>query len=308
MKGNREIFKAIESGNVERLRELVRKGVDVNLPDEEGYTPLFRAAFDGNPEAVKVLIEAGAEVHTVSPVGDTPLEAIIPLLYFPDYPKVLRLLIDEYIRRDMLDVMFNEGKTLLYFAIVGGSLRQVKRLIENGITRVYVNAPPDLALHVAIEFEHLSIAKYLIRKVGIDPNVKDPEFGDTLLHHAADTGNLRVVKFVVEELGVGLNARNNEGFTPLHTAAFAGHLNVVKYLIDAGANVNARDKNGNTPLHLAAMWGNGAVVSYLVRNGANVTLRNREGKTPCDMALSLDVQVLMGLCNMFTSNVYYLES
>jgi len=283
-------------------------GVDVNLPDEEGYTPLFRAAFDGNPEAVRVLIEAGAEVHTVSPVGDTPLEAIIPLLYFPDYPKVLRLLVEEYIKRGMVDVTFNERKTLLYFAIVSGSLRQVKRLIERGITRVYADASPDLALHVAIEFEHLSIAKYLVRELGLDPHVKDPEFGDTLLHHAADTGNLRIVKFVVEELGVSLNVRNNEGFTPLHTAAFAGHLNVVRYLVSAGANVNARDKNGNTPLHLAAMWGNGGVVSYLVRNGANVTLRNREGKTPCDMALSLGVQLLMGLCDTFTGWVSRLES
>lgn len=65
---------------------------------------------------------------------------------------------------------------------------------------------------------------------------------------AALLGNLRTVKALIEQ-GVSVDARSNEGGTPLHWAAAMGHFKVVKYLVEKGADVNARDNYGKTPLH-----------------------------------------------------------
>jgi len=69
---------------------------------------------------------------------------------------------------------------------------------------------------------------------------------------AALLGNLRTVKTLIEQ-GVSLDARSNEGGTPLHWAAAMGHFKVVKYLVEKGADVNARDNYGKTPLHWAML-------------------------------------------------------
>ena len=55
---------------------------------------------------------------------------------------------------------------------------------------------------------------------GIDIEVRDKERKSTPLHHAAYFGQLETVKWLVEK-GAGMNARNNDGSTPLD-AAYAG--------------------------------------------------------------------------------------
>ena len=52
---------------------------------------------------------------------------------------------------------------------------------------------------------------------GIDIEVRDEEHKSTPLHHAAYFGQLETVKWLVEK-GAGMNARNNDGSTPLDDA------------------------------------------------------------------------------------------
>ena len=52
---------------------------------------------------------------------------------------------------------------------------------------------------------------------GIDIEVRDEEHKSTPLHHAAYFGQLETVKWLVEK-GAGMNARNNDGNTPLDVA------------------------------------------------------------------------------------------
>ena len=56
-------FLAIKSGDEDRVRALVAKGVDPNAR-EEGSTTLILASMRGNTEIVKILLEAGADVET----------------------------------------------------------------------------------------------------------------------------------------------------------------------------------------------------------------------------------------------------
>ncbi|MCX3064445.1 ankyrin repeat domain-containing protein [Wolbachia endosymbiont of Drosophila pseudotakahashii] len=55
--------------------------------------------------------------------------------------------------------------------------------------------------------------------------------------------------------GADVDARDNEGYTPLHSAALGMRLENVKELIEARADINATEEDGNTALHLACMVG-----------------------------------------------------
>ncbi|WP_179947089.1 ankyrin repeat domain-containing protein, partial [Wolbachia endosymbiont of Bemisia tabaci] len=64
--------------------------------------------------------------------------------------------------------------------------------------------------------------------------------------------------------GANVNAKNNDGATPLHWAALHDNLQVAGLFINKRANVNAKDENGWTPLHTAAARGNLGVVKLIL--------------------------------------------
>ena len=77
-----------------------------------------------------------------------------------------------------------------------------------------------------------------------------------------------------------------EGFAGnAHRHAPDAWMAALKYLVEEiGADVNARDNDGYTPLHHAAARGDNEMILYLVSKGADVTAVSRRGQTTADMA------------------------
>ena len=73
------------------------------------------------------------------------------------------------------------------------------------------------------------------------------------------------------------------GVTPLHHAVYYNK-KAIAYLVHDGANINARDEEGNTPLMLASMSGRVDEVEILVRLGADINISNNSNLSPLDIA------------------------
>ena len=56
------------------LRVLLEHGADINVQDDDGWTPLHRASYDGALEVVRVLLEHGADVEVKGEDGMTALQ------------------------------------------------------------------------------------------------------------------------------------------------------------------------------------------------------------------------------------------
>lgn len=67
-----------------------------------------------------------------------------------------------------------------------------------------------------------------------------------------------------------------------------GDAETVTALLGAGTDIEARTEDGLTPLHVAAGWGGPEVVIALIEAGANGKARNEEGDTPFDLAKDND--------------------
>ena len=66
---------------------------------------------------------------------------------------------------------------------------------------------------------------------------------------AAGDGLVDFVQVLVDR-GADVNAKRNDGFSPLALAAFFGHSQVVQLLLERGADVEATTRQGTS----AAMW------------------------------------------------------
>jgi len=75
-------------------------------------------------------------------------------------------------------------------------------------------------------------------------------FAGNAHRHAPDAW-LTVVQYLVEELGADVNARDNDGYTPLHHAAARGDNEMIMYLISKGADVTAVARSGQTTADMA---------------------------------------------------------
>lgn len=69
----RDLFRAVRDGNIDGTRSLLETGVDPNVRDNRGWTPLMYAANDGFKLLVPGLIEAGADPDLPAADGATPL-------------------------------------------------------------------------------------------------------------------------------------------------------------------------------------------------------------------------------------------
>jgi hypothetical protein len=99
------------------------------------------------------------------------------------------------------------------------------------------------------------------------------------LHTCAEKGHLDVARDLIEA-GADVNAKDNNGSTPLFFCALKGHVEVARALIEAGADVNAKKDNGVTPLHMCAYTGHLEVSRALIEKGADVNAKEDDGVTP----------------------------
>ena len=110
--------------------------------------------------------------------------------------------------------------------------------------------------------------------------------GQTPLHSAVKEGKIDIVKFLVENNAM-IDANDNERVTPFQLAMAGGKLEVAHFLLQNGANIDARNSVDKTSLHLAASEGNIESVKFLVDNGAMIDAKENDSMTPfCCAVLS----------------------
>ena len=118
---------AAETGDLNKVKRLLRKGADVNAKEFNGYTPLMWAvAHTGHVEIVKVLLEKGADV---SVRGKSKNETPLGIASHFGGLEIVRLLLDKGADITAKD---NDGSTPLMLATRRNHKAVVALLRERG--------------------------------------------------------------------------------------------------------------------------------------------------------------------------------
>uniref|UniRef100_A0A7N5ZSZ1 Palmitoyltransferase n=1 Tax=Anabas testudineus TaxID=64144 RepID=A0A7N5ZSZ1_ANATE len=198
-------------GILERCKELVEAGYDVRQPDKENVSLLHWAAINNRSELVKYYISKGAIVDQLG--GDL-------------------------------------NSTPLHWAIRQGHLSMVIQLLRYGADPSIADGEGYRALHLAILFQHMAIAAYLMAK-GQEVDGPDCNGQTPLMLAAQKIIGPEPTNFLIKNnASVSAVDKVNRN-TPLHCAVLAGNVDAAHILLEAGASVDSENINGHTPIDLA---------------------------------------------------------
>ncbi|XP_026918790.1 ankyrin-2 isoform X13 [Acinonyx jubatus] len=273
---------AAKEGHVGLVQELLGRGSSVDSATKKGNTALHIASLAGQAEVVKVLVKEGANINAQSQNGFTPLYMAAQ----ENHIDVVKYLLENGANQSTAT---EDGFTPLAVALQQGHNQAVAILLEND-TKGKVRLP---ALHIAARKDDTKSAALLLQN---DHNAdvqskmmvnRTTESGFTPLHIAAHYGNVNVATLLLNRgAAVDFTARN--GITPLHVASKRGNTNMVKLLLDRGGQIDAKTRDGLTPLHCAARSGHDQVVELLLERGAPLLARTKNGLSPLHMAAQGD--------------------
>nr|XP_057901926.1 ankyrin-2-like isoform X4 [Doryrhamphus excisus] len=312
---NTSFLRAARAGNIDKVLEFLKNGVDISTCNQNGLNALHLAAKEGHQDLVEELLERGAPVDSSTKKGNTALH----IASLAGQREVVRLLVK---RGADVNSQSQNGFTPLYMAAQENHLEVVRYLLENDGNQSIATEDGFTPLAIALQQGHNSVVSLLLEhdtkgKVRLpalhiaarkddtksaalllqnDHNAdvqskmmvnRTTESGFTPLHIAAHYGNVNVSTLLLNRgAAVDFTARN--GITPLHVASKRGNTNMVVLLLDRGAQIDAKTRDGLTPLHCAARSGHDPAVELLLERGAPILARTKNGLSPLHMSAQGD--------------------
>ncbi|CAM8909268.1 unnamed protein product [Rhodiola kirilowii] len=118
------------------------------------------------------------------------------------------------------------------------------------------------------------ISAYQVNKYGYYP-----------IHLAAKNGHTDVIREMLRHRLDMMELLNLQGQNIIHAAAKGKAISHLLKVAELSQLINARDENGNTPLHLATIYGHSEAVNILANDQCiNLKLVNHKGCTALDIA------------------------
>lgn len=227
---------AASRNDVDEVRNLLERGVNPDVANDDGLTALHQCAIDDGVDMAALLLEYAANVNALDSEMWTPLHA----------------------------------------AATCGHIRICQQLVQAGANLLAVNADGNMPYDICedeatlefveTEMANMGVTQELIDSTrmchsqamladmqaicdsGGDLETKDKN-GVVPLHIAAANGYYNVVVYLMEK-GVAVDPTDSDGWTPLHAAACWGQMSVVEILARFGADLDAKTLRGETVLDI----------------------------------------------------------
>ena len=283
------LLHAAREGHVETAFALVDAGADVNRTSAgDGTSPMLMAMINGHYDLAMRFLERGADPNLVSHAGATPLFAAINTHWAPKsrYPQQHVYMQQDHTYMEVMEKLLDSGADPnvrltkhLWFMSFNFDLLQID---AKGATPFW-----RAAYALDVEAMKLLVAHGADPSIPTE-KVPSRRFGRGGGEEADHSGlpPVPVGGAAVHPIHAASGVGYGQGFAGnAHRHVPDGWIPAVRYLVEElGADVNARDQDGYSPMHHAAARGDNELILYLVEQGADVTLVSRRGQTTVDMA------------------------
>ncbi|XP_014227268.1 uncharacterized protein LOC106652688 [Trichogramma pretiosum] len=212
--------------SIEIIKLLLKYGMDVNLKDNWGRTPLHIAVKRARLEEIEFLLLHGADPNIVDDYGNTPLNEVCVNHHITnEYLQVI-----QYLLRYKVDmnIQNNKGNTPIISLFYKRSEYQLcyevlKLLLENNANISHLNNEGKTVLHVIIQ------------------STKAPNFFNEYKSSIAEI--YQCMEFIIQR-GLDINVQDRDGLSLLNEAVSYCNLDLVKFLLNHGSQVSTAQFQG----------------------------------------------------------------
>ncbi|VDP62242.1 unnamed protein product [Schistosoma curassoni] len=224
--GNTALHHAAMSGNEINTQMLLSAGVNVDIVNKNGWTPLFNAVYWNHPSIAEMLLANGSSPFLKNKNGRIPLHELCrtkskdSVRILKNFELLLQCM-NKYKREALVSI--NDCKpnpiTTTNSTTIDDNLNLNETIIDNCGT--------------SIDLDNMSLR-------ACSHNDLDSEADFTPLLFACYHGHLELVKALLDR-GVNVSVTDKNHWTALHWAAQQCHADIVEVLLDYGASIYAKD-------------------------------------------------------------------
>jgi ankyrin repeat protein len=270
------LFRSVANKNEMGVLAMLKGGVNPNIVNEKGNTPLIISASLGDLPSLQDLLAYRANVNVANKEGNTAL--IYAAKY--NHPEVIKMLLLPQTMQTPLDVNARNkaGETALYWGASRGYVEVVKRLLAAG-------ADPTIAANNGLvpyaiaqrngrgqvlewlnkdirEVENAIIVQDNAQLLAKQQEVAKEEQGS--IFTAIEKGDQERVQTLLAQDRSLLFTKDTLGRTPLLVAVEHGQKSLVTYLVNEGAKLFDVSSVGNA-LHIAVSHNDMGMLKQLVQ-------------------------------------------
>jgi serine/threonine-protein phosphatase 6 regulatory ankyrin repeat subunit B len=260
------LYHAANEGHASTVVKLLEAKANINASHKiTKNTPLLVAIRSGNIESVNAILAAGGNGK------ENNRDGITTLMYAAMQDADMLSVILNAGGKEIVNKTSDDKSTALIFAAAKGNTACVKMLVEAGAD-INVKTKKDITpLHAALAARTYNIRDGLYGK-GIYP------FSIHSLLTVSKPAGTDMLDLLLKN-NVNVNAKDDDGFTPLMLAAATSNTEAVNRLLAAKADIKAATKSGDTAICFAAYRGNAAIVNSLLAAGATPNDKNKDNTT-----------------------------
>ncbi|EHK23768.1 ankyrin repeat protein, partial [Trichoderma virens Gv29-8] len=267
-------------GRYDLARLLLRFNALVNITDSWGFTPLERAYSAGNIQLVTMLIDRGADAKAWMLGGEPPLARCI----FDGKLDMFKAFLPFADINQTTMLGFAPIHLASDGAVDQGDVETVSILLEHGADMsIYLTSGERVSpLHKAARKGNVEMCDILLKH---EPKLLDLQLEkgfmiESPLFAACHRKQKAVVRFLLDKGAKVDQVSHYYKESPLFTACDVGDLDIVKMILEAAPHmINVPTVFYCTPLAFACSHGNLDMVKLLIDAGAEMYLPNGSGTT-----------------------------
>jgi ankyrin repeat protein/urea transporter len=290
-------------GLIDKMKELLILGADVNLGDYDGRRALHIAASEGNFEMIKLLLQYNCDINIKDNYENTPLSDALTYKYYD---------IAKYLYQ-------NGGKVLISSEILASKLcymvynkknKELQNWLDNGVSPNISDYDDRTPMHIATNIKNEKaielLTKYkaninLIDRWGKNANnIHINILEDEKSNNSSNNSSIKFTYFtllkdrrfdpfvnndLIQSVIIELIKKGDDHMkrallpSLICSVVYLNDIKLLNQIINMGIKINQGDYDNRTPLHIASACGHEDILRILIWNGSDINTKDRFGFT-----------------------------